>query len=64
MRNYYTERNYSLTANNQNFYKTERLKPNNIFRSFLIKENADNSSKYFRFKKKEILPEYANIKKK
>ena len=62
MRNYYTERNYSLTANNQDFYKTERL-PNNIFRSFLIKENADNSSKYFRFKKKEILPEYKNIKK-
>ena len=63
MRNYYTERNYSLTANNQDFYKTQRL-PNNIFRSFLIKENADNTSKYFRFKKKEILPEYTNIKKK
>ena len=64
MKNYYTERNYELTDNIQNFYKTERLKPNNLFRSFLIKENADNSTKYFRFKKKEILPEYTNIRKK
>jgi len=65
MRNYYTGRNYyHLTENNQNFYKTARAKPNSIFRNFLIKENADNSTKYFRFKKKEILPEYTNIRKK
>ena len=61
---YYTDRDYEFIDNNYFFYKTARLRLNNIFRSFLIKENADNTSKYIRNKKKEILPEYSNIKKK
>ena len=61
---YYTDRDYLLTDNDYIFYKTARIRPNNIFRSFLIKENADNTTKYFHNKKKEILPEYSNIKKK
>lgn len=63
MRNYYTQRNYLLTENSPIYFKTVRLKPNNLFRNFLIKENADNASKYLRYKKKEILPEYSNIRK-
>ena len=56
MRNFYSERKYAKTEKN--------FKPNNIFRSFLIKENADNSSKHFVFKRREILPDYTNIRKK
>ena len=56
MRNFYSERKYAKTEKN--------FKPNNLFRNFLIKENADHSSKHFVFKRREILPEYTNIRKK
>ena len=56
MRNFYSERKYAKTEKN--------FKPNNLFRNFLIKENADHSSKHFVLKKREILPEYTNIRKK
>ena len=64
MNSYLTERNYSKTYSNFSNYNNDNLKPNNLFRNFLVKENAGHSSKYFHLKKKEILPEYTNIKKK
>lgn len=64
MNDYYRGRNFSLIETNQNYYKTERLMPNNIFRNFLIKENVDNRTKFFHFKREEILPNYSNIRRK
>ena len=53
----YTERNYYKTQNNF-------LNSNDIFRNFLIRENADHSSKLYHYKRKEILPDYTSIRKK
>jgi hypothetical protein len=64
MKNYYTERNFFQTEYNPIYYRTVRLNPYNIFRNFLIKENSDSVSKQLRYKKKEILPDYSNIRKK
>jgi len=55
--NYYTDRNFNKT--DYQFYKT-----NDIFRNFLTNENHDNSMKFQHSKRKEILPEYSNIKRK
>jgi len=53
----YTERNYYKTENN--FSKSI-----DIFRNFLIRENADHCSKIYQTKRKEILPDYSSIKNK
>ena len=63
MNSFYTERNHPLAINNPIYYKTVRLNPYNIFRNFLIKENSDSASKHIRYKKKEILPDYSNIRR-
>ena len=55
--NYYTERNFNKT--DSNFFKTST-----IFSNFLVDENYDNSMKFQHSKRKEILPEYSNIKSK
>ena len=64
MDSYLSDRNYIKTETNFNLYNKKRIRPNNLFRNFLVKENAGHTSKYFHLKKKEILPEYTNINKK
>ena len=48
------------------FYKTENNfeRSNDIFRNFLIRENADHGYKSSHSQRKEILPDYYSIKKK
>jgi len=53
----YTERNYYNTE--YNFSKS-----NDIFRNFLIRENADHYAKIYQTKRREILPDYSSIKNK
>ena len=55
--NYYTDRKFNKT--DCNFYKT-----NDIFSNFLIDENYDHSMKFQHSKRREILPDYSNIKSK
>ena len=55
--NYYTERNFNKT--DSNFFKTST-----IFSNFLVDENYENSMKFQNSKRREILPEYSNIKNK
>jgi hypothetical protein len=55
--NYYTERNFNKTD-------TNFLKANDIFSNFLVDENYENSMTFQHSKRREILPEYSNIKSK
>lgn len=63
MKDYYTGRTYSnnLNSSNNNNY-TSRINFNSLFRNFLIDENVDDYKKFFVNKKKEILPNYKNIR--
>ena len=64
MKDYYTERNPYMNNDkysNNNF--TTRINQYSLFRNFLINENVEDSrKKFFVPKKKEILPNYRNIK--
>ena len=64
MNNNFSDNNFSKTETNFNYFNKDMLKPNSIFRNFLIKENCGNVIKNLQFKRKEILPEYSDIKKK
>ena len=60
---YYTNRNYIKNEDYSNNYYTPRIIQNDVFRNFLINEKKDNTQKrFYPPRKKEILPNYKNIK--